>query len=155
MRKTELFRETMGAIIKTARLNKRVMDFKIQQLGIHHSQHFLLMLLSKQPQMPSQSDIAKELDISPAAVATTIKKLKQSGYIEKKIATEDERFHEIGLTEKGRQVIEQSKELFRQKDKEIFDGISEEEITVTCNTVKKLLQNLKELEEKQRKGELK
>lgn len=155
MNKAELFRETMGTIIKTARLNKRVIDFKIQQLGIHHSQHFLLMFLSKQAQVPSQSEIAKELDISPAAVATTIKKLKQSGYIEKKIASEDERFHEISLTEKGRQTVEKSKKLFRRKDEIIFEGISEKEVLSACNTVKKLLHNLKELEEKQRKGEFK
>ena len=153
MDKTGLYRETMGSILKTSRLNRRVMDWKIQQLGIHHSQHFLLMFLSKQKEMPSQREIAREMDISPAAVATTIKKLAQGGYLEKNVAREDGRFHEIGLTEKGRCVVKQSKALFQEKDMEIFEGISEDDLLQMQSTLKKVLQNLKNLEEKQRKGE--
>ena len=105
--------------------------------------------------MPSQMDIAKELDISPAAVATTIKKLEQSGYIKKNIDREDGRVHEIGLTDKGRCVVDKSKILFQEKDLEIFEGIDEEELLQVQKTLGKVLQNLKELEQRQRKGELK
>ena len=153
MSREMLYRETIGNIIKIARLNKRVMDGKIQQLGIHHSQHFLLMFLSRQSEMPSQREIARELDISPAAVATTIKKLEQGGYIEKNIDQEDGRYHEIGLTEKGRCVAEQSRVLFQKKDIEIFENISEQELIQVRNTLGKVLQNLKCLEEGQRKDE--
>jgi len=151
--KESLYRDTMGSIIKTARLNRRLMDGKIGQLGIHHSQHFLLMFLSRHAEMPSQREIAKEFDISPAAVATTIKKLEQGGYIEKNIDREDGRYHEIGLTEKGRCVVEQSKVLFQEKDIEIFEGINEQELLQMQTTLGKVLENLKCLEQKQRKGE--
>ncbi len=154
MSKELLYRETMGNIIKTARLNRRVMDGKIQQLGIHHSQHFLLMFLSRHSEMPSQREIAREFDISPAAVATTIKKLEQGGYIEKYIDREDGRYHEIGLTDKGRCVVEKSKVLFQEKDMEIFEGIDEQELLQVQKTLGKVLQNLKDLEQRQRKGEL-
>ncbi len=150
-----LYREIMGNIIKTSRLNKRVTDGKIQQTGIHHSQHFLLMFLSKHSEMPSQREIAKELDISPAAVATTIKKLEQGGYIKKNIDQEDGRVHEIGLTDKGRYVVEKSKRLFQEKNSEIFEGIDEEELLQVQKTLGKVLQNLKDFEQRQRKGELK
>lgn len=153
MSKEALYREAMGNIIKTSRLNRRVMDGKIQQLGIHHSQHFLLMFLSRQAEMPSQREIAKEFDISPAAVATAIKKLEQGGYIEKNIAREDGRTHEIGLTAQGRCVVEKSRVLFQEKDMEIFEGIEEQEILQMKKTLEKVLQNLKKLEEKQREGE--
>ncbi len=155
MSKKTLYRDIMGSIIKTSRLNRRVMDGKIQQLGIHHSQHFLLMFLSRHSEMPSQREIATELDISPAAVATTIKKLEQSGYIKKNVDQEDGRYHEIGLTNKGRCVVEQSKILFQEKDIEIFEGIDEQELLQVQKTLGKVLQNLKDLEQRQRKVELK
>lgn len=125
MEQVTLYHDVIRNIIHISRMHKRIMDETIQQLGIHHSQHFLLMFLSRHPEMPSQRTIANEMDISPAAVAMTIKKLECGGYVQKSVDQTDGRYHEIGLTEKGRVVVEQSKNMFREKEKEIFFGIAE------------------------------
>lgn len=153
MNTEKMYRDTMGGIIKTARLNRRVIEGNIQRLGVHHSQHVLLMFLSQQKEMPSQREIAKEFDISPAAVAVTIKKLVQGGYIEKKISRGDERYHEIGLTPKGRRVVDQSRALFQAINLEIFEGIDQEDLEHVQRILSRVLQNLKQLEEKQRKDD--
>lgn len=149
-----LCRESMENIIRTARLNRRVVEGVIHELGVHHSQHVLLMFLSKQEEMPSQREIAEKFDISPAAVAVTIKKLERGGYIEKNTAQEDGRYHEIGLTAKGRDVVERSKELFRKIHLEIFDGFCEQDLEQLQKMLVRMQCNLKKLEQRHRKDEI-
>lgn len=153
MNTEQLYRDTMGSIVKTARLNRRVIEGKIHELGVHHSQHVLLMFLSSLKAMPSQREIAAEFDISPAAVAVTIKKLLQGGYIEKNTAQEDGRFHEIGLTPRGRAVIDRSEAMFHALDLEIFAGINEQELKQLHAVLERVQKNLKHLERKQRKDD--
>ena len=55
------------------RMQHRIIEARVRSLGIHPSQHILLMRLSDMGRFPSQAQIAEELDISPASVARTLK----------------------------------------------------------------------------------
>ena len=154
MSDVNLKHEIMGSIIRVARKNRCVIDGKLSELGIHHSQHVLLMYLSCRHEMPSQSEIAAQLDVSPAAVAGTIKKLEQGGYIEKNTDKDDGRYHAIGMTEKGRKIVERSRQLFAEADQESFHDISEDELEQMYSVLEKVWINLKKLEQRQGKDEL-
>ncbi len=148
-------RDAMRSVIRTARLHRRVMDGKMQRLGIHHSQHSLLMFLFRQNGQISQREIADAFDISPAAVAGSIKKLKQGGYVAKTVSLGDGRYSEISLTEKGRAIAEQSRAIFREVDREVFQGVSSQEEEQLCGILHRIAENLKQLEQAQRKDEIK
>ena len=55
------------------RMQHRIIEARVRRLGIHPSQHILLMHLSQMGRFPSQTQIAQELDVSPASVARTLK----------------------------------------------------------------------------------
>ena len=125
----------------------RIIEQVVQQAtGISHSQHLLLMQLNWF-QFKSQKDIASKLNISPAAVTMSLKKLEMEGYVEKNINPDDTRFNFVTLTEKGQKVVSFSIELFHAIDQKIFDGFSEEELTTLISYMERIIGNLKTIEE--------
>ncbi|MBQ3927319.1 MAG: MarR family transcriptional regulator, partial [Clostridia bacterium] len=82
-------------------------------------------------------------EISPAAVATTLKKLEHAGLVERRTNAEDARFNRIDLTDKGREIVSKTKILFRQIDEEMFKDLTQEEMQNLSATLAKLVQALK------------
>ena len=75
--------KTIQAFIKADIMHRRAIEQWATDAGMHRSQHRMLMYLTRCKGTPSQKDLAKHFDISPAAVAVTLKKLENDGYIER------------------------------------------------------------------------
>ena len=118
----EQLHTAIDTLIHTMRLHHRIVEKRIDGIGVHHSQHRMLMRLSHMGKTASQKDIATEMDVSPACVARTLKSLSAGGLIEKAEGL-DGRCNEISLSPLGRQVINDSLKLFREIDAEMFKGI--------------------------------
>ena len=140
--------KTIHAFISADILHRRVIEKWATDAGMHRSQHRMLMHLSKCEATPSQKDLAKHFDISPAAVAVTLKKLESDGYIERGKSTEraDSRFNEIRITELGRNATQQSKKYFIHVDSEALKGFSNEELTVFTALLERMQENLKTIQ---------
>ena len=52
--------------ICTDRMHKAYVDRFISELGIHRSQHMILMYLARCEKTPSQKELAQHFDVSPA-----------------------------------------------------------------------------------------
>jgi DNA-binding MarR family transcriptional regulator len=105
----------------------------------------MLMYLTKCESTPTQTDLAKHFDISPAAVAVTLKKLESDGYIErsKSIERKDSRFNEIKITERGTQAVMQSRKYFQHVDNEALKDFYDEELALFTSFLERMSQNLK------------
>lgn len=135
-------------IIRVAREHRKIVEKRICSLGIHPSQHHVLMHISINGAC-TQNNIAEAMEVSAAAVAVSLKKLEKGGYIEKQISPGDGRSNLIALTLKGEKVVEQSKAMFEEVDKEMFLSISEEEQKQLHAYMEKIIHNLKTAEERQ------
>ena len=135
-------------IIRIAREHRKIVEKRICSLGIHPSQHHVLMHISKNGAC-TQNHIAEAMEVSAAAVAVSLKKLEKGGYIEKQISPGDGRSNLIALTSKGENVVEQSKAMFEEVDKEMFLSISEEEQKQLHAYMETIIHNLKKAEERQ------
>ena len=144
-------RETIDELIHTMRLHHRIVEKRIDGLGVHHSQHRMLMQLSRMGRSASQKDIADAMDVSPACVARTLKQLCAAGLVEKSEGA-DGRCNEIGLMPRGRQVVADSIAVFREIDSQMFDGFSEAELTALGALLKRLRDNLAEMEGREPDG---
>ena len=118
--------EAMRNFRKADQVFRRSIERLVEGTGVYRSQHQLLMNLGRNPDC-SQKDLAVWLDITPAAVTTTLKKLEKGGYITRLTDPKDNRANCISITEKGQQVIEQSHVLFREVEDRALTGFSEEE----------------------------
>ena len=140
-------REAIEAMVRAMRLHRRVVERRIEGLGVHHSQHRMLMLLSRMDGSDSQKDIAEALDVSPACVARTLKQLSAAGLIEK---TEggDGRCNGVRVRPEGRRLVDDSLEVFRQIDGGMFDGISGAELQTLNRLLRRVWQNLAAMQER-------
>lgn len=143
--RTVAVQKTIHAFISADILHRRVIEQWACDAGMHRSQHRLLMYLSKCKTIPSQKDLAKHFDISPAAVTVTLQKLENDGYIERGKSAErgDSRFNEIKITERGRLATEQSRKYFHHVDNEALKDFSDEELSLFFSLLSRMQENLK------------
>ena len=138
---------TIQAFIKADITHRRAIEQWATDAGMHRSQHRMLMYLTRCEGTPSQKDLAKHFDISPAAVTVTLKKLESDGYIERGKCHErsDSRFNEIRITERGRDAALQSRKYFQHVDCEALKDFSEEELALFTSFLERMSQNLKSI----------
>ncbi len=129
-------------MIRISKTHKLLIEERIKSVGLHRSLHMMLMYLSNCESTPSQKDLAAEFHISPAAVAATLKKLEADGYIEKALSEGDKRTKEISITEKGRDMVKRSYDIFRATDEEMLVGIEREELEKMYAVLEKITDNL-------------
>ena len=127
---------------KTDRLHRQIFEKNVSNtFGIHRSQHMMLMYISRN-QSAGQKDIAKEFQISPAAVTVTLKKLELGGFIVRNLSKNDNRCNNITLTEKGKKVICDTEKLFMLIDFAMVDGLTDDELTLLSSCLEKMHKNL-------------
>lgn len=128
--------------MSTDRLRRKVFDKQVRALGIHHTQHHVLMYISKHNGKINQKNIADRFDVSPAAVAGTIKKLESNGYITRTSSESDSRNNEIKITEKGKNIIGDTHSSFEALDRKTFEDFSVEEIDQFMYLLNKMRKSL-------------
>lgn len=129
-------------MIKTDRLHKALIDSRVKEIGIHRTQHRILMHLARDGMLPSQKELADRLDITPAAVTGALKKIEQDGYVERTLG-HDTRYNELKITEKGRDLVNRTRQLFSAADMAMFDGFTNEELDIYISCLEKLQANIK------------
>ncbi len=135
---TELYKNTVRKMMHIARLHRTVFERNISSMGIHHSQHHLLIYIVKHGEISSQKEIAEKFDISPAAVARSLKLLEQEGYITRCSTDGDNRFNKIIATEKGIDIAQRSFKMFKETDEILFEDFTDEDIAIFNEYLDKL-----------------
>lgn len=85
-------------------------------------------------------------DVTSATIAVTLKKLEKGGYISRTVDERDNRFNQITVTEKGQQVVKDSRRIFSEVENAMFSGFSEEEFTAMGGYFDRIMENLVRLE---------
>lgn len=106
---------------------KRSISKKVEDTGVYRSQHRLLMILGKHSEC-SQTELAEMMDISPAAVAVSLKKLEKAGYVSRQCHQDDNRVNQLAVTPKGWKLIDISIEYFKEMEEAFFGDFSQEEL---------------------------
>ncbi len=132
--------EFIHLLMYTNRLHNVLMEDEIADLGIHVSQHHMLAIIAANKSI-CQKDIAKKLDISSAAVAVTLNRLASLDLITRTQSFDDARMNHISITEKGQELLKNSKQALAVMDEKFFEGISEEEISQVNEILKKIGEN--------------
>jgi len=121
------FFNAINTIICIQKLHKHLIDVSVQDIGIHRTQHRILMHLSRKGNLPSQKELAEHLGITPAAVTGALQKLESDGYITRQLGS-DNRYNEIIITEQGKSIVERTCRIFSKTDESLFFGFGDEEL---------------------------
>ena len=139
---SEKLSRAVDMMIRTDHMHRAMIESRAKEIGIHRTQHRILMHLARHECLPAQKDLAEHLDITPAAVTGALKKIEQDGYIERTLG-KDNRYNEIRITEKGRAIVKRTRLLFSEADISMFDGFSEQELSTYISCLEKLQENMK------------
>lgn len=127
-------------LITVTRVHRRILEKEVSRTGVYRGQHQILMYVSAHPNA-SQKEIADLQNVSPATVAVSLKKLEKAGYLERRMDEEDNRFKQIELTEKGKKTVEISREIFRNIEEIMLDGVSVEDMSQMETVLKHIFDN--------------
>lgn len=105
--------------------------------------HMLNYLLKFPEQTYSATDIRLDTGVSKAAISSSLKGLKQKGYITIRQVPEDERKKEILLTPKALDIRRRVDEHMRRREC-LCRGISREELETMEDGLEKIVDNMKQ-----------
>lgn len=141
--KNAALEKAIKLFICTERLHRCVFDRKASRFNMHRSQHRMIMHLTRKNKPVSQKELAAEFEISPAAVAVACKKLEAQGYITREASPADNRVNNLLVTEKGKELADESLRVFSSVDMAMFSGLTAEELECFITCLEKMQHNLK------------
>ncbi len=139
--------DAIHAFLHLDRLHRKAIERQVGEMGLHRSQHHLLMMLSRSEEMPSQAELARRMEISPPAVTGLLARLEKDGYILRQEDNKDSRNRKVRLTNKGREILESTRMRFDGVDGAMLNGISEAEMKLFSELLKRMSENLKTYEQ--------
>lgn len=90
----------------------------------------------------TQTDIAKFMNVTSASVATSVKRMENSGLIKRSTDTDDMRYNRLSICEDGLNRAKECRNCFNRIDRTMFSGLTEEERRIFCDCLDKMIKNL-------------
>ena len=137
----EKITRAVDMMIRTEKMRRTLFDGIVKEIGIHRTQHRMLMHISRCGTLTSQKALAELLGITPAAVTGALKKLESDGYVKRTLG-HDNRYNQLEITEKGREVVTRTRELFSAVDRELFRGFCAEDLDAYVSSLEKMQANI-------------
>jgi DNA-binding MarR family transcriptional regulator len=98
----------------------------LEALGLYCGQPPVLRALWEQEGL-THSELAARLHVQPATVTKMLKRMEKTGFVERRPDLEDQRVSRVYLTDAGRAVQAQVKQVWRALENETFEGFTLEE----------------------------
>ncbi len=90
----------------------------------------------------TQNELASAMNVSPASMAVSVKRMQKSGLVQKLSDENDMRCNKITITDFGKNQIEEIHSLFDEIDEKIFSGFSDEELSTLKSYIDRINGNL-------------
>ncbi len=97
-------RELVHRLVETARLVRNHVEQVARAHGTTRAQWGLLARLDRLKD-PSQIDLARDMELTPIALARLVDRTEQAGLIERRPDARDRRVNRLALTERGRDCL--------------------------------------------------
>ena len=143
-------RGTGFLLTDSARLLRKLIDRRLQPLGLSRAQWSILAILSNQEGL-SQSQISSKLEIEKSTAGRLIDQVEKSGWIERRPIVGDRRVWGIYLTNQARQLLAQVETVILHSRTEMLNGLSAEQqqsLSEMLQTVKSNLSTALEFDQR-------
>ncbi len=145
---TEEDKRMENSIARVIRLYFNRTQDHLSEYGLFRGQPPILALLVADDGM-SQKTIADKLDLSPATVTVTLKRMEKSGLVTRHMDERDQRVLRVHITEKGRDMFNKSEQTMIDVTEEILEGFTTEERRVFHDFIARMAENMESKMEKQ------
>ncbi len=96
---------------------------QLAEVGLYRGQPPILMLLYKNDGM-SQKEMARALNLSPATMTVTLKRMEKAGLVLREMDEHDQRILRVHLSEKGREMCETGESRIGVVTAELLEGFT-------------------------------
>ncbi len=134
-------KELSHSFIRLECVKRFTMHNMLKDSGVYFGQPPILDFLEKNG-VCTQNELAKALEVSPASIAVSIKRMQKNGVVEKIADDNDLRCNRISLTEKGREMTKEMHRKFDQIDKIMFADFDENELSALKGYLDRVYNNL-------------
>ena len=137
------FENSMGFVVNTtAKAFQRSFDIELRKnVGVSLSQWRVVGTLVLQPGL-TQKEIADKVGVEGATLVPIIDKMEKEGLLKRKLDSSDRRINRIYLTTKADSLWESMIECALRIRKSSTKNISESDIQITLETLRKISKNL-------------
>lgn len=115
---------------------------KERKLGQGQTSTIMAILKLKNTQELNQDILSKEMGINKANISRNLAKLNQNGFINITNDSDDQRKKHIELTPKAFEEIDNISKVLQEIHLEMIDGLTDEELNCTINTLIKMKNNI-------------
>ena len=126
---------------QVGRLQRSRMHALLDELGLYRGQPPVLFELWKQ-EGRTHSELADRLHVQPATMSKMIQRMERAGFVQRRSDPEDQRVSRVHLTEHGRAVQTQVKQVWNQIESEMFDGFTAEERAAIRSVILRIRKNM-------------
>ena len=90
-------------------------------------------------------DIEQELNITKSVASNLVKRMVQNGLVELEASPVDKRAKFVRLTDKSRSQVQQVKAFFERIDKQLIEGVDEDELLIFEKVLARLQANVERI----------
>lgn len=121
-----------------------LLSARLQPFQIGSGQYIFLLTIAANEGI-SQKALSEQLAIDKTTTAKAVGKLEKLGYVSRKSSPLDNRFYELYLTDLGKSVVPEVKNILNEVTASSLAGISDEEYQAMMNALRKSLFNIRQL----------
>lgn len=136
-----LYHDAVGRLGKVSLLHRYRISVALTGLKIYRGQPQILEYLSSHGDC-SQKELADHIGVSPASIATSIKRMSKVGFIERTPDSSDRRINRLKITPQGEEARLAGRKACGKVDESMFSGFSDEEITAFSDMLSRIAKNL-------------
>ncbi|MBQ2846631.1 MAG: winged helix-turn-helix transcriptional regulator [Clostridia bacterium] len=136
-----IYHKAAHNLCRVSLLNRYRIMLALSGLKIYRGQPEILGYLLSHGDC-SQKELADSLGVSPASIATSLKRMSKAGFIERAPDENDRRINRLKITPAGKEVFFAGKAECDKVDKIMFTGFSDDEIGQFSDMLSKIANNL-------------
>ena len=121
---------------------------QLAEVGLYRGQPPILMLLYKNDGM-SQKEMARALNLSPATMTVSLKRMEKAGLVLREMDEHDQRILRVHLSEKGREMCETGESRIGVVSAELLEGFTLEEQQQLNEYLGRIARNMERVVEKE------
>lgn len=135
---------------KLHQAHRNAVQAELNAAGLQEVGHPLLLCILRSAgdrcpdgQVQAQRELSTLLDISPAAVATSLESLEKKGYIHREPEPGDARRNRVKLTDKGQKAVDDCFACLQRVNRRMYAGFTTQEQTQLHGFYLRALENLR------------
>jgi len=137
--------EMLGLFRRIGMAARARLDAHLQPYGLSAQQGRIIGLIhsaSGDDRPVVQLDIQIELGITGASTTSLLQGLERKGYITRRVSAADARAKELTITEKGRQLVDEFDNVFRDVEERLVAGLTADERAAASTLLRRMLCNM-------------